>query len=230
MKVSKGNKLDLAKAARECASMAESVSGTIQSITQHWNQYCNAAALPEFITNEVFTRRAKLADFMRRMAESLESVAEQDAVKAEYKPALFTHSYYSGTGAEVNPAAAYISDAMICKGKKFSEYHTTENGDRYVFSFWLDVSADLLVAVKPSDEMIAAWKASHGGLLTALMPRVMFGGELANMTASMRDPSSASGFSWQAVAGLVRCEDLRAHLIKLLGAEYADLIAANFPA
>ena len=30
--------------------------------------------------------------------------------------ALFTHSYYSGTGAEVNPAAAYISDAMICKG------------------------------------------------------------------------------------------------------------------
>ncbi|HIF0636016.1 TPA: hypothetical protein ACXYQ5_004990 [Klebsiella pneumoniae] len=223
MKVSKGNKLDLAKAARECASMAESVSGTIQSITQHWNQYCNAAALPEFITDEVFTRRAKLADFMRRMAESLESVADT-------KPVLFTHSYYSGTGAEVNPAAAYISDAMICKGKKFSEYHTTENGDRYVFSFWLDVSADLLVAVRPSDEMIAAWKASHGGLLTALMPGVMFGGELANMTASMRELSSASGFSWQAVAGLVRCEDLRAHLIKLLGAEYADLIAAKFPA
>lgn len=222
MKVSKGNKLHLAKAARECASMAESVSGTIQSITQHWNQYCNAAALPEFITNEVFTRRAKLADFMRRMAESLES--------ADSKPVLFTHSYYSGTGAEVNPAAAYISDAMICKGKAFSEYHTTETGDRYVFSFWLDVGADLLVAVKPSDEMIAAWKASHGGLLTALMPRVMFGGELANMTASMRELSSASGFSWQAVAGLVRCEDLRAHLIKLLGAEYADLIAANFPA
>lgn len=144
--------------------------------------------------------------------------------------ALFTHSYYSGTGAEVNPAAAYISDAMICKGKKFSESHTTENGDRYVFSFWLDVSADLLVAVKPSDEMIAAWKASHGGLLTALMPRVMFGGELANMTASMRDPSSASGFSWQAVAGLVRCEDLRAHLITLLGAEYTNSITANFPA
>lgn len=76
MKVSKGNKLDLAKAARECASMAESVSGTIQSITQHWNRYCNAAAMPEFVTNEVFTRRAKLADFMRRMAESLESVAD----------------------------------------------------------------------------------------------------------------------------------------------------------
>lgn len=223
MKVSKGNKLDLAKAARECASMAESVSGTIQSITQHWNQYCNAAALPEFVTNEVFTRRAKLADFMRRMAESLESAADT-------KPVLFTHSYYSGTGAEVNPAAAYISDAMICKGKKFSEYHTTENGDRYVFSFWLDVSADLLVAVKPSDEMIAAWKASHGGLLTALMPGVMFGGELANMTASMREISSNTGFCWQAVAGLVRCEDLHAHLITLLGAEYADLIAANFPA
>lgn len=80
MKVSKGNKLDLAKAARECASMAESVSGTIQSITQHWNQYCNAAALPEFITNEVFTRRAKLADFMRRMAESLESVADDKTI------------------------------------------------------------------------------------------------------------------------------------------------------
>lgn len=230
MKVSKGNKLDLAKAARECASIAESVSGTIYSIVQHWNQYCHAAELTEYTTNEVFTRRAKLADFMRRMAESLESIAEQDAVKAEHKPALFTHSYSTGSGAEVNPAAAYFSDAKVLHGKGFSEVHTAHNGDRYVFSFWLDVGVNLLVAVKPSDEMIAAWKASHGGLLTALMPRVMFGGELANMTASMRELSSASGFHWQAVAGLVRCEDLRAHLIKLLGAEYADLINANFPA
>lgn len=143
---------------------------------------------------------------------------------------LFTHSYSTGTGAEVNPAAAYISDAMICKGKKFSEYHTTENGDRYVFSFWLSVGADQLVAVKPSDEMIAAWKASHGGLLTALMPRVMFGGELANVTASMREISSNTGFCWQAVAGLVRCDDLREHLITLLGEEYRAAITATFPA
>ncbi|AKJ73957.1 clamp loader subunit DNA polymerase accessory protein [Salmonella phage 37] len=91
--------------------------------------------------------------------------------------ALFTHSYYHGSGAQLNPAAAYISDAKVLHGKGFSEFHTTENGDRYVFSFWLAVGADLLVAVKPSDEMIAAWKASHGGLLTALMPRVQSGGE-----------------------------------------------------
>lgn len=144
--------------------------------------------------------------------------------------ALFTHSYSTGSGAEINPAAAYFIDAKVLHGKGFSEYHTTENGDRYVFSFWLDVGADLLVAVKPSDEMIAAWKASHGGLLTALIPRVMFGGELANMTASMREISSNTGFCWQAVAGHVRVNDLRAHLITLLGAEYANIINANFPA
>ncbi|ELA6134965.1 hypothetical protein RF812_004341 [Salmonella enterica] len=144
--------------------------------------------------------------------------------------ALFTHSYYSGTGAQLNPAAAYISDAKVLHGKGFSEFHTTENGDRYVFSFWLSVGADLLVAVKPSDEMIAAWKESHGGLLTALMPRVMSGGENARFTASMRELSSKSGFSWQAVAGDVSCDDLRAHLISLLGAEYADAINSSFPA
>lgn len=144
--------------------------------------------------------------------------------------ALFTHSYYHGGGAELNPAASYISAAKVLHGKGFSEVHTAENGDRYVFAFWLDVGADLLVAVKPSDEMIAAWKESHGGLLTALIPRVQFGGENARFTASMRELSSASGFSWQAVAGDVNCADLRAHLVSLLGAEYSDLINSSFPA
>lgn len=147
------------------------------------------------------------------------------------KPVLFTHSYAAGKGAVMNPAAAYIKGARVFQGKGFCETHTDENGDRFVFSFWLSVRADQIVAVQPSDEMIAAWKESHGGLLTALMPEgLRHGGTVASFKASMRELSSASGFSWQAIAGLVDVDDLRDHLIGLLGDEHRAAIVEHFHA
>lgn len=128
MKVSKGNKLDLAKAARECASIAESVSGTIYSIVQHWNQYCHAAELTEFTTNEVFTRRAKLADFMRRMAETLESIAdnkttnEVKSMKNTIKTTLHTYSFYIDTP-EGAAAWKLLSDKLRSQGLSVFESH-----------------------------------------------------------------------------------------------------------
>lgn len=142
-------------------------------------------------------------------------------------PVLFTHSYFNGGGAVQNPAAAYISAAVICKGKEFSE--TVEiDGVRYVFSFWLDISADQLVAVRPSDEVIAGWLASHGGLLTALMVQPCHGGEIARVKACMREASSRSGFTWDAIAGDVACSDMAEHLIDLLGEEHRANIERHF--
>jgi hypothetical protein len=142
-------------------------------------------------------------------------------------PVLFTHSYFAGGGAVQNPAAAYISAAVICKGKEFSE--TVEiDGVRYVYSFWLDISADQLVAVRPSDEVIAGWLASHGGLLTALMVEPCHGNEIARVKASMREASSRSGFTWDAIAGDVLCADMAEHLIGLLGEEHRTAVEKHF--
>lgn len=139
-------------------------------------------------------------------------------------PILFTHSYFSGTGAEMNPAADYISAAIVRPGGTFSEFVEVD-GDRYVFSFWLDFNNAVLV--KPSSAVIDAWRERHGGLLTAFMPCVCHGNEIARMQACMRETSSRSGFSWDALAGDVLCTDLIDHIVSLIGEEYRAAVALH---
>ncbi|AQT88729.1 hypothetical protein OQ853_06595 [Enterobacter roggenkampii] len=74
--MSKQNVVDLANTARECASLANSVSGTIKFIVQRWNQACQAAKMVGFTTEPRYTRRAQLAADMLRMAAQLDNIAE----------------------------------------------------------------------------------------------------------------------------------------------------------
>ena len=74
--MSKQNAVDLANTARECASLANSVSGTIKFIVQRWNQACQAAKMEGFTTEARYTRRAQLAADMLRMAAQLDNIAE----------------------------------------------------------------------------------------------------------------------------------------------------------
>lgn len=66
----------LANTARECASMANSVSGTIKSIVIHWNLCCQQAQMEGFTTEARYSRRAVLAADMLRMADQLDRIAE----------------------------------------------------------------------------------------------------------------------------------------------------------
>jgi hypothetical protein len=80
----KQNTKALANTARECASMANSVSGTIKSIVIHWNLACQAAKMESFTTEARYTRRALLAADMLRMAAQLENISEgKDALTGE---------------------------------------------------------------------------------------------------------------------------------------------------
>lgn len=80
----KQNAINLAKTARECASMANSVSGTIKSIVIHWNLACQAAKMEGFTTEARYTRRALLAADMLRMAAQLDNISEgKDALTGE---------------------------------------------------------------------------------------------------------------------------------------------------
>ncbi|HBC0585279.1 TPA: hypothetical protein I3599_000532 [Enterobacter cloacae] len=72
----KQNTKALANTARSCASMANSVSGTIKSIVLRWNQACQASKMEGFTTEARYTRRAMLAADMLRMAEQLDHLAE----------------------------------------------------------------------------------------------------------------------------------------------------------
>lgn len=82
--MSKQNVVDLANTARECASLANSVSGTIKFIVQRWNQACQAAKMEGFTTEARYTRRAQLAADMLRMAAQLDNIAEgKDALTGE---------------------------------------------------------------------------------------------------------------------------------------------------
>ncbi|HCH0655749.1 TPA: hypothetical protein NKO55_000273 [Enterobacter asburiae] len=74
--MSKQNVVDLANTARECASLANSVSGTIKFIVQRWNQACQAAKMEGFTTEPRYTRRAQLAADMLRVAAQLDNIAE----------------------------------------------------------------------------------------------------------------------------------------------------------
>lgn len=66
----------LANTARSCASMANSVSGTIKSIVIHWNLCCQQSRMEGFTTEARYTRRAILAADFLRMADQLDRLAE----------------------------------------------------------------------------------------------------------------------------------------------------------
>ena len=66
----------LANTARECAQLANGVSGTIKWIVAHWNLCCQQADLINFTTEARYTRRAMLAADMLRMADQLDNLAE----------------------------------------------------------------------------------------------------------------------------------------------------------
>lgn len=74
----------LANTARECAGIANSVSGTMAWIVRHWNLCCQQAGLLNFTTEARYTRRAALAADMLRMAEQLDNLASGcDALTGE---------------------------------------------------------------------------------------------------------------------------------------------------
>lgn len=74
----------LANTARECAQLANGVSGTIKWIVAHWNLCCQQAELITFTTEARYTRRAALAADMLRMAEQLDRLANGcDAITGE---------------------------------------------------------------------------------------------------------------------------------------------------
>lgn len=76
----------LANTARECAQLANGVSGTIKWIVAHWNLCCQQSDLINFTTEARYTRRAMLAADMLRMADQLDNLAEgKDALAVEQR-------------------------------------------------------------------------------------------------------------------------------------------------
>ncbi len=76
MKIIDINAQALANTARECAQLANGVSGTIKWIVAHWNLCCQQAGMIQFTTEALYTRRAQLANEMLRIAEQLDRLAE----------------------------------------------------------------------------------------------------------------------------------------------------------
>lgn len=67
----------LANTARECAQLANGVSGTMKSITIHWNLCVNQSGLLGFILENVYARRVHLASKFRDIAAKLDKLAER---------------------------------------------------------------------------------------------------------------------------------------------------------
>ncbi|WP_281080278.1 hypothetical protein [Klebsiella quasivariicola] len=84
MNAIKMNYTALANTARECAQLANGVSGTMKWIVSHWNLCCQQSDLLTFTTEARYTRRAALAADMLRMAEQLDRLANDcDAITGE---------------------------------------------------------------------------------------------------------------------------------------------------
>lgn len=89
MNAIKMNYTALANTARECAQLANGVSGTMKWIVSHWNLCCQQSDLLTFTTEARYTRRAALAADMLRMAEQLDRLANDcDAITGEPVEAL----------------------------------------------------------------------------------------------------------------------------------------------
>lgn len=89
MNAIKLNYTALANTARECAQLANGVSGTMKWIVAHWNLCCQQSDLLTFTTEARYTRRAALAADMLRMAEQLDRLANDcDAITGEPVEAL----------------------------------------------------------------------------------------------------------------------------------------------
>lgn len=117
----------LANTARSCASMANSVSGTIKSIVLRWNQACQAARMEGFTTEARYTRRATLAADFLRMAEQLDRLAEGchpitgQAVDEAHAEALEIDAAMTAEIESIRPNMACMTMAEI--GQYLKECH-----------------------------------------------------------------------------------------------------------
>lgn len=97
MNAIKLNYTALANTARECAQLANGVSGTMKWIVAHWNLCCQQSDLLTFTTEARYTRRAALAADMLRMAEQLDRLANDcDAITGEPVEALIVSASNEG--------------------------------------------------------------------------------------------------------------------------------------
>lgn len=132
--------------------------------------------------------------------------------------ALFTHGIASRQDAEINPAADYVSDAVVLKirfmGKESPEY-TDAKIAGFVFCGFVNVGRDLALLVKPSALLNEAWHNKLGGRVTGLEINVSRHSTLARVVARQTE-TGGIGFTWSYVAGDVQPEEMRDHLVSLL--------------
>lgn len=123
------NFLALANTARECAGIANSVSGTMAWIVQHWNLCCQQAGLVNFTTEARYTRRAHLAADMERMAAQLDNLAKGcDALTGEAE-VVEVEADVVADAAHVETVLAEEFEAVavraVRRGGAFAEYWAT---------------------------------------------------------------------------------------------------------
>ena len=143
---------------------------------------------------------------------------------------LFTHSYYSGKPAELNPLADYIADVKIVRLN--TEHHKTSRTDAaaelqaqgYIYSEWLDSGyTQLAVFVKPSDSFLAEANKRIGGYPSSMQFVRLKGSDRARVVWSAR-VSLDSSFRNEVIAGEVLAADF---LAQVRAANDADDQAAD---
>lgn len=135
---------------------------------------------------------------------------ECEGVKQVGSPILFTHSFFNNTClAVLNDASDYIADAVIVDSNEKNDFK---------FSFWVSISENLLLAVKPAQPLIDGWKEKHGGTIEAIQIKTTMRGECV-IDVSFRGDSS---FGWNAIAGLAELKEMSEHLTALLRANGTD--------
>ena len=131
---------------------------------------------------------------------------------------LFTHSYYSGKPAELNPLADYIADVKIVRLN--TEHHKTSRTNAaaelqaqgYIYSEWLDSGyTQLAVFVKPSDSFLAEAEKRIGGYPSSMQFIRIKGSDLARVCWSARVTHDNS-FTNDVIAGDVLAADFLAQV------------------
>lgn len=131
---------------------------------------------------------------------------------------LFTHSYYSGKPAELNPLADYVADIKIVRLN--TEHHKTSRTDAaaelqaqgYVYSEWLDSGyTQLAVFVKPSDSFLAEADKRIGGYPSSMQFVRLKGSDRARVVWSAR-VSMDNSFRNEVIAGDVLAADFLAQV------------------
>lgn len=117
-------------------------------------------------------------------------------VKRESAPTLFTHSFFNNEcKAVLNEASDYIAEAVIIDANAKQDFK---------FSFWVSISDNLILAVKPAQPLIDGWQEKHGGNIEAIQIKRNLQGT-CTIDVSFRGDNS---FGWNAIAGLAEVGDM----------------------